>query len=251
MDSLSDYISPNNIFSSNEGSIKNKLPKTPMIWFEDNGLLSSNFLKYEKRLSQIDLIRDTYAAFIEDNILVAEAGTGLGKSIAYLAAGIFSAKQKDRTLVVSTHTKNLQAQLFDKDIPQLSKALDIKINVVIYKGRHNYICRTRLENLINNHADLISPNEYEALMILMVWEWETNTGDINECVGFQLNRFKRLWSLVRSERGYCSTHRCSRYEGCYLGGLRNKMKDVDIIIVNHSLFVNKVIIPHFQTILFM
>ena len=167
---------------------------------------------------------------------MAEAGTGLGKSLAYLAAGFLASIKKDKPLVISTYTKNLQEQLFEKDIPQFSKAVNININAVIYKGRNNYICQTRLESVINNHAHLLSAHEYDAFITLIVWEWETQTGDINECNGFQINRFNRLWSLVRSERGYCNANRCRKNVGCYLVNLRKKVKNADIIIINHALF---------------
>ncbi|MDP7197106.1 MAG: exonuclease domain-containing protein, partial [SAR202 cluster bacterium] len=208
MKSLSNYNSPENIFKAKNVSANSLLPDTPIEWFEEHGVISKKWKGYEKRLSQIDLVKDVYLAFSEDHILLAEAGTGLGKSIAYLSVGFFSAKKTKKPLVVSTHTKNLQAQLFYKDIPQLSEVLDVNINAVIYKGRHNYICQTRLENLFNNHTYLLNTDEYEAFITLLVWEWETLTGDINECNGFQMHRFKRLWSLVRCEKGFCSSNNC-------------------------------------------
>ena len=76
-------------------------------------------------------------------------------------------------------------------------------------------------------------------MIIISWEYDTKTGDINECNGFQIHRFKRLWSMLRSERGYCSFKKCSQFSGCYLGRIRNVIEDADIIIVNHSLFANE------------
>ena len=194
---------------------------------------------YEKRSSQMELVKDAYEAFSEGQILAAEAGTGLGKSLAYLSSGFLAAKQKNIALVVSTYTKNLQSQLFTEDIPKLSRVIDQNLNAVIYKGRFNYICRTRLERLLSNHQHLLKPNEYENLLPLIVWEWETKTGDINECNGFQLSRQKRIWSLVRSERGYCSSKRCKKYNGCFLGNVRTKVEDADIIIINHSLFANE------------
>ena len=121
----------------------------------------------------------------------------------------------------------------------LAQAVNININTVIYKGRNNYICQNRLENLINNHAHLLKIHEYEAMLTLIVWEWQTKTGDINECNGFQLNKYKRLWSMVRSESSFCSANRCWKNKGCYLGNLRNRVKNADIIIVNHSLFANE------------
>ena len=221
------------------GSSNIAIPESPKEWFAEGGAVSINWSGYEKRSSQTELINDTYEAFSEGQILAAEAGTGLGKSLAYLASGFLAAKQKQTALVVSTYTKNLQNQLFTGDIPKLSKAIDQNLSAVIYKGRYNYICRTRLERLLANHNHLMKPHEYENLLPLMVWEWETKSGDINECNGFQLNRQKRIWSLVRSERGYCSSKRCKKYDGCFLGKVRVKVDGADIIIINHSLFANE------------
>ncbi len=221
------------------GSGNVAIPESPKEWFAEGGAVSVNWSGYEKRSSQTELINDTYEAFTEGQILAAEAGTGLGKSLAYLASGFLAAKQKQTALVVSTYTKNLQNQLFTGDIPKLSKAIDQNLSAVIYKGRYNYICRTRFERLLANHNHLMKPHEYENLLPLMVWEWETKSGDINECNGFQLNRQKRIWSLVRSERGYCSSKRCKKYDGCFLGKVRVKVDGADIIIINHSLFANE------------
>ena len=221
------------------GSSNIAIPESPKEWFAEGGAVSVNWSGYEKRSSQTELINDTYEAFTEGQILAAEAGTGLGKSLAYLASGFLAAKQKQTALVVSTYTKNLQNQLFTGDIPKLSKAIDQNLSAVIYKGRYNYICRTRLKRLLANHNHLMKPHEYENLLPLMVWEWETKSGDINECNGFQLNRQKRIWSLVRSERGYCSSKRCKKYDGCFLGKVRVKVDGADIIIINHSLFANE------------
>ena len=221
------------------GSGNVAIPESPKEWITDGGAISVNWSGYEKRSSQTELINDTYEAFTEGQILAAEAGTGLGKSLAYLASGFLAAKQKQTALVVSTYTKNLQNQLFTGDIPKLSKAIDQNLSAVIYKGRYNYICRTRFERLLANHNHLMKPHEYENLLPLMVWEWETKSGDINECNGFQLNRQKRIWSLVRSERGYCSSKRCKKYDGCFLGKVRVKVDGADIIIINHSLFANE------------
>jgi predicted DnaQ family exonuclease/DinG family helicase len=221
------------------GSSNITIPESPKEWFAEGGAVSVNWSGYEKRSSQTELINDTYEAFTEGQILAAEAGTGLGKSLAYLASGFLAAKQKQTALVVSTYTKNLQNQLFTGDIPKLSKAIDQNLSAVIYKGRYNYICRTRFERLLASHNHLMKPHEYENLLPLMVWEWETKSGDINECNGFQLNRQKRIWSLVRSERGYCSSKRCKKYDGCFLGKVRVKVDGADIIIINHSLFANE------------
>ena len=240
MPSPSDY-SPSDNFYEYSGSGHADFPEYPEDWFLEKGAISCKWDGYEKRSSQTEMIKDSFEAFSEGYILAAEAGTGLGKSLAYLSSGFLAAKQKETALVVSTYTKNLQSQLFTEDIPKLSSAIDLNLNAVIYKGRYNYICRTRLERLLSNHQHLLKPHEYENLLPLLVWEWETKSGDINECSGFQMSRQKRIWSLLRSERGFCSSKRCKKYDGCYLGKVRTKVEGADIIIINHSLFANELI----------
>ena len=139
------------------GSNNTRVPEYPEKWFAKGGAISENWNGFENRFSQTELIKDTFETFIKGHILTAEAGTGLGKSLAYLSSGYLAAKQKQTSLVVSTYTKNLQSQLFSEDIPKLSKAIDQNLNAVIYKGRYNYICRTRLERLLANHNHLIKP----------------------------------------------------------------------------------------------
>tara|TARA_Y100000590_G_scaffold467294_1_gene645709 strand:- start:33 stop:2834 length:2802 start_codon:yes stop_codon:yes gene_type:complete len=236
--SFSIYLPPNNIFITKYKSKTHDLPDTPLDWFIANGAIQKKFKGYEHRSSQLDFIKDVYDGFMKNYILLAEGGTGLGKSLAYLSSAFLAIKKKKSSLVVSTHTKTLQEQIFNQDIPQLSQSLNININAVIYKGRHNYICQTRLENLISNHH-LLKGQEYYALLALIIWESKTKTGDINECNGFQKEIFKRLWMLVRSDKGYCTSARCQKYNGCYYKSLRKKVKKADIIIVNHSLLANE------------
>jgi len=237
--SSSVYKPCNNVYFLEKSFIESDMPDSPLDWFEDGGLINKKWPFYEKRSSQINLINDIFLAFYNQNIIIAEAGTGLGKSLAYLTSGFFASRKKNIPLVVSTQTKNLQEQLFINDIPLLSKVLNMNIKTVIYKGKHNYICKTRLDNLVQNHTNLLNADEYEAFMAILVWENETNTGDINECNGFQRDRYKRLWSILKSERGYCSFNKCKKHNGCYLGKIRNKIIDADIIIVNHSLFASE------------
>ena len=240
MSSPSNYNPPDNFYEYS-GSGNADFPENPEDWFLEKGAISCNWDGYEKRSSQTEMIKDSFEAFSEGYILAAEAGTGLGKSLAYLSSGFLTAKQKETALVVSTYTKNLQSQLFTEDIPKLSTAIDQNLNAVIYKGRYNYICRTRLERLLSNHQHLLKPHEYENLLPILVWEWETKSGDINECSGFQMSRQKRIWSLIRSERGFCSSKRCKKYDGCFLGKVRTKVEGADIIIINHALFANELL----------
>jgi len=222
-------------FRHSTGMDKDVTVNTPDEWLSENGLIAKNMDGFESRSSQTSLASDTYKAFEERGLLLAEAETGLGKSMAYLSAGILYRKKTDIPLVVSTYTKNLQDQLFYKDIPQLATALNLKISAVLVKGRHNYLCMTRLNHLLNNIHSQISKTECENLLPILIWKEFTKTGDISECNGFKMRSGAKLWNLIRSERGYCTTFRCTQDHGCFLGKIREFIKSADIIIVNHSL----------------
>jgi predicted DnaQ family exonuclease/DinG family helicase len=228
-------------FYSYKTSGKSDMPSIPKEWFSDEGPICLKWKGFERRSSQTELIKDSYEAFSNGDILVAEAGTGLGKSLSYLSSGFLASKKSNKALVISTYTKNLQGQLFNEDIPQFSEVIDQDLSAVIYKGRDNYICKTRFHSLLQNNKNLLKPYEYEHLLPLLVWEWETRSGDINECNGFKVSRHRKIWSLVRSDRGFCTTSRCNKYDGCFLGKVRMKIEDADIIIINHSLFANELI----------
>ena len=232
------YKASNNYYRY-ESNSSSEMPDSPLKWFEDQGAIHSSFKNYEVRTSQKELISESFKSFINQEILIAEAGTGLGKSLAYISSGFLSSKNNSLPLVISTHTKNLQDQLFNIDIPKFSKCINQDIDVVIYKGRHNYICKSRLDRIISNYKNYLNLDEYENLITLIVWEWETKTGDISECHGFQQNLKKRMWSLLRSESGFCSPKECIKYQGCYLGKVKSKVEISDLIIINHSLFANE------------
>ncbi len=217
------------------------IPDETSEWFEDGGKISQAWPSFEVRESQVKLATDTFKTFSEESILLAEAGTGLGKSLAYLSAGILHSKKTDIPLVVSTYTKNLQEQLFTSDIPQLADTLDIEMHAVIYKGRHNYICLSRLENVISNSKNLLKSRDCVEFLAIIVWSHYTHTGDISECHGFKLGYASRVWDLLKSEFGYCTTSRCKRFEGCYLNDVRKSLQKANIIIVNHYLLCSELL----------
>ena len=234
----SNYFTPNNIYEK-KGGVNSEIDNHPVKYFDGGGPLELSWKGYEKRMSQIEFVKDSHRAFSESSILIAEAGTGMGKSLAYIASGFFSSKKNKSPMVISTYTKNLQDQLFNNDIPKFASCIDKEITAVIYKGRNNYICKSRMETLINSHIQLLQKEEINELITLIVWEWFTITGDINECGGFNISRNNRLWALIMSENGYCSPRICKKYEGCYLERVRKKLLISDIIIINHFLFANE------------
>ena len=229
-------------FYSYKSSEKNEfVPGQVSGWFEEGGKISSSWPSFELRDSQVELAEDAYNTFSEESVLLAEAGTGLGKSLAYLSAGLLNSKQTDIPLVVSTYTKNLQEQLFVNDIPQLAHTLDVDMHAVIYKGRHNYICLTRFENVISNSKVLLKKRECIEFLAVIVWSYYTTTGDISECHGFKLGYVSRVWDLLKSESGFCTTSRCKLFDGCYLNDVRKSLKKANIIIVNHFLLCSELL----------
>ena len=217
------------------------VPDETSEWFDDGGKIAQAWPSFEVRDSQVKLATDTYRTFSEESVLMAEAGTGLGKSLAYLSAGILHSKKTNIPLVVSTYTKNLQEQLFTSDIPQLANTLDVEMHAVIYKGRHNYICLSRFENVISNSKGLLKTRDCIEFLAIIVWSYYTHTGDISECHGFKLSYASRVWDLLKSELGYCTTSRCKRFEGCYLNDVRKSLQKANIIIVNHSLLCSELL----------
>ena len=214
----------------------------------EGGMLNNVLDGYEKRSQQIE-----YSNFVdniingEDQIGVVEAGTGLGKSFAYLYPALKRTEQfvENGPVIISCYTKNLQDQLFYKDLPIITKALDIPVKAVKLKGRNNYICLTRLNWLIADAARTLNEKEIEKILPLLVWlEW-TNTGDLSECNGFWNSRPGKLAFLVQSEPGFCTTKLCARNNGCFFGRVRRDLYEASIIIVNHALLLSEITMPGF------
>ncbi len=223
------------------GSANVNVEKSINEWFGEGGVIPSNWKDYESRKAQTEFAVDAYNTFNNGQIHLAEAGTGLGKSLAYLSAGLLNRKHTDIPLVVSTYTKNLQDQLFYKDLPALSTAVDIDTYAILLKGRHNYLCKTRLNRLLQNSARVLSEKDCEDILPILVWVEFTKSGDVSECNGFMLQRSGRLWSKIRSESGYCTSSRCDRQEGCFLRKVRDALGQADIIVVNHALLMSDTI----------
>lgn len=218
---------------------ESKLPKTPADWFKKDGKITKNWHNYESRQSQIDLANDVFTIFENNNILLAEAGAGLGKSLAYLAGGFLQCKRAEKPLIVSTYTKTLQDQLFNKDIPHFAHTINEKLSAIILKGRHNYLCRTRLKNVIENASDLLDNRDRTNILPILIWEEYTKSGDISECMGFHRNLNSKIWNMLKSEPGFCTGDRCRQFDGCFLRKIRNDIKKADIIIVNHFLLLSE------------
>ncbi len=172
-------------------------------------------------------------ALEEKRHLIVEAGTGTGKTLAYLVPVIRSGKR----VIISTGTKNLQEQLFYKDVPFLEKALygdtDARLSVCYMKGRNNYVCRKKLYDLTDQPV-LSGLEEIEQYRAIAAWEKHTSTGDRAELA--ELPETSQLWHKLDARADTCTGQKCSEFQRCFITEMRRRALESDIIIVNHHLF---------------
>ena len=222
-----------NNYNSNSFEYKSKSNKKlnfEEIYIED-GILDSKITNYEFRASQYEFSKNVMKSFDNNSIFVAEAETGLGKSYGYLVPAILNSY--DNKILLSTSTHNLQEQLFHKDIPSLSKALDISIKASLVKGMKNYICIKRFERIMKN-LDSLNDNDIYELLSLMIWIKNTKTGDISECNSFQIDRLFHLWDLINYDYQFCSFHKNDNNK-CFYNKLKEEVQKSNLLVINHSL----------------
>lgn len=194
-----------------------------------NGALAQADERYVQREVQLQLALAVAAAIDAREALVAEAGTGVGKTYAYLAPALLSGK---RTLV-STATKSLQDQLFLRDIPRLRQALNVPVSTALLKGRGSYLCSHRL-NQARQSAELPDRWAVRTLAKIEQWAASTRSGDLAELEG--LDERSSVIPLVTSTRENCLGTDCPQYQGCYVVKARREAMAADVVVVNHHLF---------------
>ena len=202
-------------------------------FFAPGGVLSRTHPGYEFRRGQLLMAQAVEQALEEKRHLIVEAGTGTGKTLAYLVPAIRSGKR----VIISTGTKNLQEQLFFKDIPFLERALfpngEGKLSVSYMKGRNNYLCRKRLYDLTAQPV-LNGLQEIEQFHVISQWEATTETGDRAEISG--LPESSLLWPKLDARSETCIGQKCSQFDRCFITEMHRKAAESDIVIVNHHLF---------------
>jgi len=205
---------------------------------EEDGALAQ-FPGFEYRPQQVEMLRAVTCAFNESRHLLVEAGTGTGKSIAYLLPAIHWAVLNGERVVISTNTINLQDQLFNKDIPDLRRLLPFEVRAAVLKGRSNYLCLRRLE-MLKQRAHL-SHDELELLAKVLVWVPNTLTGDRSELF-IPGERERELWAAIASDADTCIADRCAhrRQGGCFFYRARRTAENAHLIIVNHALLLSDV-----------
>ena len=194
--------------------------------FAPDGPLARTVPDFEPRAGQIEMAAAVARTFEEGGVLLAEAGTGTGKTLAYLVPAILS---RERVLI-STGTKNLQEQIYFKDIPALRAALDIPFTAAYMKGRANYLCLHRLEQI----NDGVGPPVHDVFLpIVREWASRTETGDRAELA--DLPEDLGFWNEVSATAETCLGAECARYDECFVTKMRQRAASSDVVIVNHHL----------------
>ena len=212
--------------------------------FSPSGILSkaSNF---EFRPQQQEMAAAVARALQNREHLAVEAGTGVGKSLAYLIPAILFAVAQKKKAIVSTHTINLQEQLTEKDLPMLAGVLGslpepVKFSYAMLKGRANYLCTRRLQKAMQQSGNLFTSSEAEELQRIYEWSKTTKDGSLSD---FSIEPDGKVWAQVCSERGLCSPKTCGHqsdfardHEACFFQRVRNRILSADVVILNHTLF---------------
>jgi ATP-dependent DNA helicase DinG len=204
-------------------------------FFGPGGVLSKSHPAYEFRRGQLQMAQSVEEALGERRHLIVEAGTGTGKTLAYLLPVIRSG----RRVIISTGTKNLQEQLYYKDVPFLERAMfggdepAPRLSVCYMKGRNNYLCRKKLYDLTDQPV-LSGLDEIEQYRAIAAWEKTTHTGDRAELA--ELPEASALWHKLDARADTCLGQKCKEYDRCFITEMRRRATESDIIIVNHHLF---------------
>ena len=197
-------------------------------FFSPKGLLSRKLEDYEPRPSQERMAEIVTQALEGRHHAIVEAGTGTGKTLAYLAPALMHGQR----LMVSTGTKALQDQIFYKDIPLLERILDREIRAAYLKGRNNYLCKLKLHT--SQEDGFFTPLELDNYGEIKAWAGKTETGDRAELDG--ISDDDELWARLDARRDRCLGSRCEEFESCFLTLMRQKAMEADIVVVNHHLF---------------
>lgn len=216
------------------------------------GSLAAKWPGYENRPSQLEMALEVARAFANDDFALVEAGTGTGKTLAYLIPALLSGKKT----IISTGTKNLQEQIFFKDIPFIRKTLDAPFRAAYLKGRENYLCLHHFKDFEKNPV-FMAPQETVFWERIKKWAYETKTGDRSELS--ELPDEFITWSDLSASRDRCLGGKCPEYQDCFLNRARRNAAGADLVVVNHHLFMADLdvrgqghgeVIPDYEAVVF-
>jgi len=234
------------------------------------GSISRRLARYESRQEQLQMADAVAAALDSSKHLLAEAGTGVGKSFAYLVPAILFAtagesedilddgtiKKRNRRIVISTHTISLQEQLIHKDLPLLNAVIPREFSSVLVKGRSNYISLRRMQQASSRATSLFgSEEELQQLQMIRRWAAETNDGSLSE---LPVRPSAPVWDEVASDSGNCMGRRCPMHDKCFYYLARRRVQNAQILVVNHALFFSDLalrasgvsLLPNYDAVIF-
>jgi ATP-dependent DNA helicase DinG len=216
---------------------------------------------YEHRPEQLAMAEEVAEAIRTKQHLIVEAGTGVGKSFAYLVPAILASAAGEegkprKRVVVSTHTISLQEQLMRKDIPLLRSVMPLEFTAVLVKGRRNYLSLRRLKNTLSRAASIFSePEEFEQLRRIEGWSRQTGDGSLSD---LDYRPLGPVWDEVASDQGNCMGRKCPTYKDCFYYRARRRVSNAQILVVNHALFFSDLalraqgasILPDYDVVVF-
>jgi ATP-dependent DNA helicase DinG len=217
------------IATQSESQVSKPAKLTAKAFFARRGLLASTHPNYEFRQGQCDMAQAVAGALEDRRHLIVEAGTGTGKTLAYLVPSILAGKR----VIISTGTKTLQEQLFFKDIPFLEQAFGQALSVCYMKGRGNYLCRQKVYDA-DREQILTGMEEHREFHIIREWEKTTETGDKSELR--ELPESSAAWRKLDARSDYCTGQKCKQFDRCFITEMQRKARASDIVIINHHLF---------------
>lgn len=225
--------------------------------FTPGGLVGRRLPRYEQRQEQVEMLEAVCEALGEPHHLMVEAGTGTGKSMAYLLPAIAWARTNQDRVIISTNTKNLQEQLFRKDLPFLMELLPGRFEPALLKGRRNYMCVRRFMHLMRHfERELAQADELMALAPLVVWAARTESGDLGECNGFLLSpAAPSVTGTIVTGPDECAGRACRFRSRCFVSRARALAQLADVIVVNHALLFAELgldsrVLPPYRCVVF-
>lgn len=235
---------------------------TPADVLGPNGRIAARLPAYEHRRAQVEMAESVDHALREGGHWMIEAGTGVGKSFAYLVPAIcYTAEdrpedERPRRIVISTHTISLQEQLIAKDLPFLNAVIPLEFTAVLVKGRGNYLSRRRLQTASSRALTLFSQSEdIDELRSIRHWAGETADGSLSD---LRFRPKSGVWDEVQSDHGNCMSRRCPAYNECFYYAARRRVAHAQLLIVNHALFFSDLslrrsgvsILPDYDAVVF-
>ncbi|MGE3817909.1 MAG: ATP-dependent DNA helicase, partial [Isosphaeraceae bacterium] len=201
-----------------------------------DGAVARRMTSYESRTEQLEMATAVATAIESERHLMVEAGTGVGKSFAYLVPAILAATELGKKVVVSTHTISLQEQLIEKDLPFLRAVMPQEFTAALVKGRSNYVSLRRIDSASSRLPTLFSsPSDLDQFAEIRLWGGRTSDGSKAD---LDFRPSPGVWDAVASEDGNCLGRNCPRYKDCFYFKARRRMWSANLLVVNHALFMS-------------